>query len=166
VVGQAPGQGAAELLLGIFYKRGLEPKCSVSGMALIFDTIAVANPANMKTTLSHIRNHQEETMYLPDIFKRFSQTFPDVAEATERIGKLCSESGPMDEKTRHLVQLGIAVGAESKGAVKSHVRRGLDAGATKEELLQAILLSTNLVGFPAMIAAFSWAQEVLDARGV
>ncbi len=105
-------------------------------------------------------------MYLPEIFKRFSETFPAVAEATQKVGQLCSETGPLDEKTRHLVQLGAAVGAQSKGAVRSHVRRGLDAGATKEEVLQTILLTTNLVGFPSMIAAFNWAMEVLDARGV
>lgn len=103
-------------------------------------------------------------MYLPDIFKQFMEDYPEIADAHRKVGDLCSGAGPLDEKTRHLVQLAVSVGVESKGGVKSHVRRALDAGATKTEIMQTVLLSTPTIGFPSMIAAYGWASEVLSER--
>jgi alkylhydroperoxidase/carboxymuconolactone decarboxylase family protein YurZ len=64
-----------------------------------------------------------------------------------------------------LVNLGIAVGAVSPGAIKSHARKALDTGASREELYHALLLALTTVGFPAMIAAIGWVEEVLAAEG-
>ncbi len=103
-------------------------------------------------------------MYLPEIFKTFLEKHQDIADAYRKVGDLCSQAGPIDLKTQHLIQLGVSIGANSKGAVRSHARRALDAGASGEEVMQAVLLSGSIVGFPAMIAAYGWVQEVLSAR--
>jgi 4-carboxymuconolactone decarboxylase len=103
-------------------------------------------------------------MYLPDIFKKFVERNRDISEALLKVGELCSQAGPIDKVTQHLIQMGIAVGANSQGGVRSHARRALDAGATKEQLLQTVLLSATIVGFPAMIAAYGWLEEMISAR--
>jgi 4-carboxymuconolactone decarboxylase len=103
-------------------------------------------------------------MYLPEIFKTFLEKHQDIADAYRKVGDLCSQAGPIDLKTQHLIQLGVSIGANSKGAVRSHARRALDAGASGEEVMQAVLLSGSIVGFPAMIAAYGWVQEVLSSR--
>ncbi len=103
-------------------------------------------------------------MYLPDIFKKFVQRHGEVSEAYRRVGELCAEAGSLDLKTQHLIQLAVATGASSKGGVGSHARRALDVGATEEEVFQTILLSMTLVGFPAMIAAYGWVDDVVSAR--
>jgi len=102
-------------------------------------------------------------MYLPEIFQQFTRDHKEIAHALERVGDLCSNAGPIEGKHRHLIQLGIAIGAESKGAVRSHVRRALQAGASPQEVAQVVLLSVSLVGFPGMIAAYGWVREVLEA---
>ena len=102
-------------------------------------------------------------MYLPDIFKEFQDNHPEILGAVQKVGDLCSKAGPIDAKTRHLIQLGVAIGAEARGAVRSHARRALDAGATKEELRQTVLLATTIVGFSSMIAAYGWLEEVFSA---
>lgn len=102
-------------------------------------------------------------MYLPDIFKQFSDKYPEILDALQKAGELCSGAGPMDRKTQHLVQLGIAVGIASKGGVRSHVRRALDEGATEDEVRQTVLISATMIGFPSMIASYQWVEEVLGA---
>lgn len=102
--------------------------------------------------------------YLPAYYKNFRRSFPDIAEAYGELAERCHEAGPLDEKTRRLVKLGIAFGLSSEGAIKSHVRRALDAGVTPEEIRHAALLVLTTAGFPAMIAALNWAGEVLQAR--
>ncbi|MEJ2715833.1 MAG: carboxymuconolactone decarboxylase family protein [Deltaproteobacteria bacterium] len=103
-------------------------------------------------------------MYLPDIFKKFKDDYPEILDAYHKVGELCAGAGPMNLKTQHLVQLGIAIGVASKGGVRSHVRRALDEGASEEEIRQTVLISATMVGFPAMIAAYQWTEEVLGGN--
>ncbi len=104
-------------------------------------------------------------MYLPDIFKRFLDKHADIAEAYRKVGDLCAAAGPLDLKTQHLAQLGVCIGAGSKGGVRSHARRAMEAGATQEEVAQAVLLSMTIVGFPAMMAAWGWVDDVFNSQG-
>ena len=101
-------------------------------------------------------------MYLPEIFKMFLEEHTQIANMLHKIGDFCSLAGPIDQKSQHLIQLGISIGAESKGAVRSHARRALESGASPEEVMQTVLLSVTIVGFPAMIAAYGWVKEVLS----
>ena len=103
-------------------------------------------------------------MYLPKPFQEFKSQYPEIASLYENLGSKCQSAGPLDAKTRCLVNLGIAVGAVSPGAVKSHARKALENGASREELYHALLLALTTVGFPAMIAAIGWVEEVLVAE--
>ena len=94
---------------------------------------------------------------LPGTFKRFCAKFPDLAAAHEAMGSAAFAAGPLDEKTCHLVKIGVSLGAGLESAVRSHVRRAREAGATETEIEQAILLAMTTVGFPRTVAAWSWA---------
>ncbi len=100
--------------------------------------------------------------YVPEIYDRFRRDYPDVAEAYADLSSKLHDVGPLDQRARRLVKLAVAVGAESEGAVRSHVRKGLAEGITAAELEHAILLSLTTAGFPAMIAALKWAKEVIE----
>ncbi len=100
-------------------------------------------------------------MYLPKIYEKFMKAYPDVFQTYEKLGVACRKAGPLDEKTQNLVKLGIAIGANSRGGVMSHTRKALDSGATREEIMQALLLALTTTGFPNMIAAIEWVEEVL-----
>ena len=101
------------------------------------------------------------TDYLPEVFQQFQRRFPGVKEAFDALGAAEHEAGPLDEKERRLVKLGIAVGAESEGGVRSHVRKLLGIGVSEEEILHTIVLALTTIGFPATNAALGWAEEVL-----
>ncbi|MFH1646828.1 MAG: carboxymuconolactone decarboxylase family protein [Chloroflexota bacterium] len=103
--------------------------------------------------------------YLPEIYKEFQRHHPELSEAYGELAGRCLKAGPLDEKTAELVKLGIAVGLNSEGAVRSHARRALAGGASKDEVRHAVLLAMTTAGFPAMIAAMGWLNEVLDRRG-
>lgn len=105
-------------------------------------------------------------MYLPKKYKNFKEKFPEVFESYKELGTVTRNAGPLDEKTQNLVKLGIAIGSNSRGAVMSHTRKALDTGATKEEVSHAALLALSTVGFPLMISALSWVEEVLEKEGI
>ncbi len=100
--------------------------------------------------------------YLPKIYKEFQQQFPEIAKAYDELALKCHSWGPLNEKTRRLVKLGIAIGLSSEGGIRSHARRALAEGATANELRHAVLLAFTTVGFPTMIAAMKWVDEVID----
>jgi len=101
-------------------------------------------------------------MYLPEIYEKFSHAFPDLAEKYKQLGVACRSAGPLEQKAQDLVKLGIAIGLGSQGAVRSHTRKTLASGATREEIIHVVLLSLTTTGFPNMIAALGWVDEVLE----
>ncbi len=101
--------------------------------------------------------------YLPLAYRDFRATYPEVANTLDQLGQAADEAGPLDERTRRLVHLGIAIGAVAEGAVRSNVRKALDAGASVDEIRQVSLLAITTSGFPTAIAGLGWTEEVLAA---
>ncbi len=101
---------------------------------------------------------------IPGWYSENRRRYPEVLAAYEKLGAACRQAGPIEAKQAALVKLGIAVGARLEGAVHSHVRRSLEAGATADECRHVVLLATTTIGFPAMMAAMSWVEDVASAR--
>jgi alkylhydroperoxidase/carboxymuconolactone decarboxylase family protein YurZ len=95
---------------------------------------------------------------LPGAYKQFAAKFPAMVEAHQQAAKAAARAGPMDEKTCELVKIGICLGAGLESALRSHVRRAAQHGASEEEIEQAILLGMTTCGFPRTVAAWTWAQ--------
>ena len=74
------------------------------------------------------------TDYLPEVYHQFERRYPAVKEAFDALGAAEHDAGPLDERERRLIKLGIAVGAESEGGVRSHVRKLLGIGVSEEEI--------------------------------
>ena len=102
---------------------------------------------------------------IPGWYQEQRKRFPKVVKAYEDLGEACQQAGPLDEKTRALAKLALAVGARLEGAVHSHVRRAVEAGATLDECRHVVLLGTTTIGFPAMMAALSWVEDVAKDQG-
>lgn len=98
----------------------------------------------------------------PKRFQQFIKNYPDVAQAYSSLGDAVHAAGPLDEKTRALIKLGISAGARLEGAFHSHVRKALTAGVTVDEIRHAVLLALPTIGLPSMMAALSWIDDVLN----
>ena len=99
---------------------------------------------------------------LPPIVRAIAQAHPDLWEAYNRLGEAAAKAGPLEARAEHMVKLAIAIGAGLEGAVHSHVRRGLAAGLTREELKHVALLAIATIGWPSSVAALSWIEDELD----
>jgi AhpD family alkylhydroperoxidase len=100
----------------------------------------------------------------PEWFDHVEQEHPRFMNAVEQLGKTVREEGPLDEKTANLIQLAAAATNRSEGAVHSHTKRALKAGANKEEIMHAIILLTSTIGFPNVAAALSWVDDVMREK--
>lgn len=102
---------------------------------------------------------------LPPRLERLAKEQPEVWKAYQDLGKACSEAGLLDERTRRLVKLALAIGAGSEGAVHSHARRGLEEGLSPDELRHVATLAIPTVGFPMAFAALTWVDDIVGKQG-
>ncbi len=99
---------------------------------------------------------------IPEWYLAIRKKHKKYIDAVEKLGKTVRDEGPLDEKTSQLIQLAAAATIRSEGAVHSHARRALEAGATPEEVYHTLMLLTSTIGFPVVSAALSWAQTVIE----
>ncbi len=99
---------------------------------------------------------------LPKSIEEFQKRYPKIWEAFDRLGEECHENGgPLDERTRRLVKLGIAMGSQHEGAVHSAVRNAVAAGLAAEEIRHVAILAITTIGWPAAYAALKWIDETI-----
>ena len=98
---------------------------------------------------------------VPKSVESFSASFGSLWQAFQKLGEECHGAGPLDERARRLVKVGIAAAAHSEGAVHSAVRHAKAAGISADEIRHAIILSITTIGFPRAMAAISWADDIL-----
>jgi 4-carboxymuconolactone decarboxylase len=98
----------------------------------------------------------------PKGFENLWPTMP--AETMELFFGKGINSGGLDAKTRLLLALaGLTVlGAQAEAQIRQTVRHLVEAGATKQEIAEAIAQMGLFAGAPAMTKAMELATEVLE----
>ena len=99
---------------------------------------------------------------MPKNYQVMISEHPRLMKAVSELGQAARSEGPLDEKTVELVQMAAAAALRLEGAVHSHARRALKAGASREEIHHALAVLTSTMGFPAVAAAMSWARDITD----
>lgn len=97
---------------------------------------------------------------LPEHFMRFKGANPEIYEAFEELGKRLHGSGPLSERERRLVKLGIAIGLGMEGGVHSAVRFALSGGCSGEDVRHVVRLAITTIGWPRAQAAMSWVEDL------
>jgi len=79
---------------------------------------------------------------IPDVFKAFGE----ISRATQRPGAL-------DRKTKELIALAIAVGGRCDACIAYHARGAGKAGASRQEIAEALAVAIQMGGGPAVNSA-------------
>lgn len=93
----------------------------------------------MKDTVARLDAMQKET---PETFAGFNQ-----------MGRAAKTSGALDEKTKELIALGIAIATRCDSCIAFHVRSLVRLKTTREEFCEALAMIAYMGGGPSM--AFS-----------
>jgi 4-carboxymuconolactone decarboxylase len=98
---------------------------------------------------------------LPAPLMDFKGAYPDVWKAFTRLGDECHAAGPLDERSRRLVKVALAIGAGLEGGTHSAVRNALAAGVLPDEIRHVVVLATTTLGLPATARGWTWANDVI-----
>jgi AhpD family alkylhydroperoxidase len=98
----------------------------------------------------------------PKAHKRFLEEFPRIGEAYHDLATAAHEAGPLDDQTRQLVKLALAIGDRHEGAVHAHTRRAVQAGIAPEAIRQVVALAVTTLGMANAVAAYTWVNDILE----
>ena len=96
---------------------------------------------------------------MPGAAGELAEQYPDIWNAYSALGKAAAECGPLTDRERRLVKLGLAIGAGSEGAVHSHSRRAKAEGIESEAIMQVAMLAIGPLGLPRAVAAKTWIED-------
>ena len=99
--------------------------------------------------------------YLPGLYKSFREQYGAVASGLDRLAATIDQTGGLDERSRRLVKLGIAIGSSSEGAIRSNARKAAALGLDAGQLRQTALLGVTTIGFPSAMAALQSIETVI-----
>ena len=88
------------------------------------------------------------TQFNEDLEKMKTEVGDMVGAFAGLFGKVMAE-GALTIKQKELIALGIAVAEQCEPCIKLHVKKSLDAGASKNEMLEACCVSVMMSGGPA-----------------
>ena len=105
------------------------------------------------------------TTFTPQGFEALWPTMPKEVMETF-MGKTLNPEG-LDAKTKLLLTLGALtiLGAQAEAQIRLTVRHALEAGATKQEIAEAIAMMGVFGGVPAMTKAMELAASVMETDG-
>lgn len=94
----------------------------------------------------------------PEILAKFykywgelEKVHPDAVKSFSALHQAAFKPGVLDAKTKELICLGIAVAVRCDGCIASHTRGSLEAGATEEEIVEALGVAILMGGGPSVV---------------
>jgi AhpD family alkylhydroperoxidase len=86
---------------------------------------------------------------------------PELVKGFGALNRGAATTKHLDARTRELISLAVAVTTRCDGCIDAHVRKARAAGATREEMAEALGVAIALNAG----AAFTYSLHVLDAAG-
>lgn len=98
------------------------------------------------------------------LFDKFKQSLPDLMVPESAVLDVVYKDGALSKKVKRLIALAIALRAECTNCILAQTMRALEAGATKEEILETIAVEVVMSGTTG-IAASLRVVGLLDELG-
>ncbi len=97
------------------------------------------------------------------------RAIPEVYDGYRQLHAAAYAAGALDEKTKELMALAIAVSKECDGCIASHARGAVRTGATEAEVAEALGVAIAMNGGPATVygpRAFAAFREFAEETDV
>ncbi len=106
----------------------------------------------------------KEAQKITEGLVKFAEASPDAIGAFKNMrGAICNknENRILDFKTQELIAIAVSVSRMCKPCIISHLEVGIEAGITREELVEAVNIAILLCGGPGYAYA-AYALEWFD----
>ncbi len=121
---------------------------------------------NMSTERAHEHGKAVQEPLAP-LARNLRQAIPGVYAGFKELHAGAMAEGKLSTKVKELIALTLSIGAHCDGCIATHARGAARAGATKEEVAEAIGVTFLMQGGPATVygpRAFDAFCEYFDAQ--
>jgi AhpD family alkylhydroperoxidase len=80
----------------------------------------------------------------------YAKEIPDTMKGFGAMGAAAKKSGALDEKTKEIMALGIAIATRCDSCIGFHVRSLVRLGLTRDEMCEALAMATYMGGGPSL----------------
>lgn len=94
--------------------------------------------------------------------KNIVDNAPKVSDAFFNLAKEVTDYACFKEREKELILVGVFTGSGGVRGVRTHAKRAYEQGATREEIIGAILLAIPAVGISKVTLSLEMALEVLE----
>ncbi len=84
-------------------------------------------------------------------FRELKQAVPDVMKGFGALHAAAVEDGVLSRRTKELIALAIGIAVRCDGCITLHVHAALEAGATRQEIEEAVGVAVLMGGGPAAV---------------
>ena len=110
-------------------------------------------------TLPSKTSYPEQLRRIKGNMEILGEGAPSTMEAFSSLHKAAGTPGALDNKTKELMALAIAVSLRCDGCIAFHTHDAMEAGASPEEVMEALGVAVMMGGGPAVI----YATHVVEA---
>jgi AhpD family alkylhydroperoxidase len=107
------------------------------------------------------RNYAEYFNHIRGMMGKLGKEIPGTMGGIGQLHKGALEKGALEGKIKELIAVGIAIAVRCEGCMTFHIMGAVQAGATREEVVEAIGVGIMMAGGPGVIAATE-AFEILE----
>jgi len=93
--------------------------------------------------------------------ERFLELDSEVYKRFLALERAAFKDGVLPKKTKELIALGISVAKDCESCMQWHVEKAVEAGASREELLETLEVAIEMGGGPATVSC-RFALHVMD----
>jgi AhpD family alkylhydroperoxidase len=104
-------------------------------------------------------NFPEHYDHMRELMGRLGQEIPGTMKAFGQLHEVNAGDGILSAKSKELIALGIAIAVHCDGCIAFHVHDALKAGASNEEITEAIGVAILMGGGPSVM----YGCEALEA---
>ncbi len=97
-----------------------------------------------------------------NLMELFHDEAPEVAEAFGQLIQSISSMKALEPKVKQLIYIAIRASQGETTAVTAHVPMAKKAGATRDELKEAIVMTTTVCGIKGIASCLSVALDAYD----
>lgn len=112
-----------------------------------------------------MKNYPERLRDIKNSMGALGEGIPETLQAFMGLHEAAASDGVLSSKMKELIALAIAVNVRCDGCIAFHVNDALQAGATREEILESLGVAILMGGGPALMYAVEALQALNQFEG-
>jgi AhpD family alkylhydroperoxidase len=104
----------------------------------------------------HMKQKLDEVM---STVQRAMKANPEQAKAFMEFVRKAEAKGALDVKTKELISVALSIAEHCEWCIAFHVKNAIEAGATREEIMEACFVAVVMGGGPSLV----YMKLVMDA---